>query len=111
MRELEKCLKALANRRRLAILKYLQKKKEASVAAISEEIELSFRSTSKHLQAPPNIGLPRHSGARTAQLADVLLSGGQTKTGRAAHPLPSLIFAYFPLWDRCRTPFSTNLSC
>ncbi|MBI5220931.1 MAG: winged helix-turn-helix transcriptional regulator [Candidatus Liptonbacteria bacterium] len=50
MRELEKCLKALANRRRLAILKYLQKKKEASVAAISEEIELSFRSTSKHLQ-------------------------------------------------------------
>ncbi len=48
-RELEKQLKALANRRRLAILKYLKSKREASVGEIAEEINLSFKSTSKHL--------------------------------------------------------------
>ena len=42
-------LKALANRRRLAILKYIQSEKEATVGDIAEAIKLSFRSTSKHL--------------------------------------------------------------
>lgn len=49
MKELEKILKALANRRRLAILKYLKVKKEAPVAEIAHEIKLSFKATSKHL--------------------------------------------------------------
>lgn len=49
MRELEKYLKALANRRRLAILKYLKRHREASVGEISDEINLSFKATSKHL--------------------------------------------------------------
>lgn len=49
MRKLEKILKALANRRRLAILKYLKEKKEAPVAEIAHEIDLSFKATSKHL--------------------------------------------------------------
>jgi len=49
MRELEKQLKALANRRRLAILKYLKDKGEASVMDIAKEINLSFKATSKHL--------------------------------------------------------------
>ncbi len=49
MRELEKILKALANRRRLAILKYLKEKKEAPVAEIADAIHLSFKATSKHL--------------------------------------------------------------
>ena len=48
-KELEKVLKALANRRRLAILKYIQSEKEATVGDIAEAIKLSFRSTSKHL--------------------------------------------------------------
>jgi DNA-binding transcriptional ArsR family regulator len=48
-RELEKQLKALANRRRLAILKYLKSKREAPVGDIAHEINLSFKSTSKHL--------------------------------------------------------------
>lgn len=46
---MEKNLKALANRRRLAILKYLRKNKEASVAELAHEIDLSFKATSKHL--------------------------------------------------------------
>ena len=46
---MEKILKALANRRRLAILKYLKNNKEASVGEIAGEINLSVKSTSKHL--------------------------------------------------------------
>ncbi len=47
--EVERLLKALANRRRLAILNLLRKRKEANVSDISESIRLSFTSTSKHL--------------------------------------------------------------
>ncbi len=46
---LEKVLKALANRKRIAILKYLKSKKEISVGDIASEINLSMKSTSKHL--------------------------------------------------------------
>ncbi len=49
MREMEKSLKAFANRRRLAILKYLKASGEASVGVIAAEIKLSFKATSKHL--------------------------------------------------------------
>ncbi len=48
-KELEKILKALANRRRLAILRCLKKSRRVSVQEIAEIIKLSFRSTSKHL--------------------------------------------------------------
>lgn len=47
--KMEKLLKALANRRRLAILKFLKEKKEASVGEIAHQIKLSFKATSKHL--------------------------------------------------------------
>lgn len=49
MKNLEKLLKAVANRRRIAIVRYLTKNKEASVSDISAEIKLSFKATSKHL--------------------------------------------------------------
>ncbi len=48
-RELEKILKALANKRRLAILKYLKNEGETSVGDIANKIKLSFKSTSRHL--------------------------------------------------------------
>ena len=48
-KELEKQLKALANARRLKILKYLDKVNKASVGDIAREIKLSFKSTSRHL--------------------------------------------------------------
>lgn len=47
-RELEKILKALANKRRILILKILKKRKRISMGDMSKEIKLSFRSTSKH---------------------------------------------------------------
>lgn len=49
IKNIEKILKTLGNRRRLAIIKYLIHEKEANVANISENINLSFKSTSKHL--------------------------------------------------------------
>ena len=49
MKNLEKQLKALANRRRLAILKYLKKVRQAPVGEIAGEINLSVKATSKHL--------------------------------------------------------------
>ena len=49
MKEYEKILKALANGRRLQILKYLKTKKIASVTDISSHIKLSLKSTSRHL--------------------------------------------------------------
>jgi DNA-binding transcriptional ArsR family regulator len=49
MREVERILKALANRRRLEILWYLKEHKEATVTAIASKIKLSFKATSKHL--------------------------------------------------------------
>ena len=48
-KELERILKALANRRRLAIMRVLKRDREAPVGDIAAEIHLSFRSTSKHL--------------------------------------------------------------
>lgn len=48
-KNLERVLKALANKRRLAIIQYLKKEKEATVGDIAEEIQLSFKATSKHL--------------------------------------------------------------
>ncbi|MBI4262505.1 winged helix-turn-helix transcriptional regulator [Candidatus Uhrbacteria bacterium] len=49
MKALEKNLKAIANRRRLAILSYLKKNREATVGDIADTIHLSFTATSKHL--------------------------------------------------------------
>ena len=49
MKYLEKIFKGLANRRRLAIIRLLNKEKELPVSDISRRIGLSFTSTSKHL--------------------------------------------------------------
>ena len=48
-RELEKMFKAFANRRRVAILRLLIKRKRLTVGNIAEGIRLSYKSTSKHL--------------------------------------------------------------
>ncbi len=49
MEDNEKILKALANRRRLVILKLLKSKKPRTVGELSKYLDLSFKSTSKHL--------------------------------------------------------------
>ena len=49
MKNLERTLKALANKRRLAIIKYLKEHQPASVGDIAAKIDISFKATSKHL--------------------------------------------------------------
>lgn len=49
MKKIERVLKALANKRRLAILKYLQRYGESSVTDLAHGIRLSLTATSKHL--------------------------------------------------------------
>ena len=48
-KELEKIFKSFANKRRIAIVRFLKNEKEATVGTISEKINLSFKSTSRHL--------------------------------------------------------------
>ena len=55
--ELEKVFKALANKRRLAIVKYLLSHKSASVGEIAEFLKLSIAATSRHLRQLANADL------------------------------------------------------
>ena len=48
--ELEKQLKALANKRRLRILTFITKRKQATVGEIADELGISMQATSKHLR-------------------------------------------------------------
>ena len=48
--ELEKQLKALANKRRLRILTFIGKRKQATVGEIADELGISMQATSKHLR-------------------------------------------------------------
>lgn len=50
MKELTKFLKAVANERRLMILKELYKGRPLNINTIAKRIGLSLKSTSKHLQ-------------------------------------------------------------
>ncbi|MEK7613800.1 MAG: metalloregulator ArsR/SmtB family transcription factor [Patescibacteria group bacterium] len=54
-RELEKVYKAVANRRRIAILRYL-KSGSATVGEVAKAIKLSLKSTSHHLQLLSSTG-------------------------------------------------------
>ena len=49
MKAAEKILKALANRKRLEALAFLNKTKTASVGEVAKAIKTSIKSTSKHL--------------------------------------------------------------
>ena len=53
-KELEKNFKALANKRRLMIIKFIRKSGRVSVGEIASAIKLSFKATSKHLMILAN---------------------------------------------------------
>lgn len=63
----EKIYKALANKRRLAIIQCLSKEEKITVGDISEKIKLSLTSTSKHLQILKNTGLVDNEQINTEQ--------------------------------------------
>ena len=49
-REIERVYKAVANRKRVLIVRYLQAVRTATVGDIAKAIRLSFKATSRHLQ-------------------------------------------------------------
>lgn len=57
MRELTKCLKALANERRLKIISILVKHEPLIINDIAERLGLSLKSTSKHIQKLSDCGI------------------------------------------------------
>lgn len=68
LRSLEKLYKAVANKRRLALLQILSRHRDLSVMDLADKIKLTFRSTSKHLQVLAGEGLvePIRSGTYVA---------------------------------------------
>lgn len=50
MSTVERILKALANRRRLAIVSYLRSHRTACVVEIAESLHFSYKATSRHLR-------------------------------------------------------------
>lgn len=48
-KELERQFKAVANKRRIAILTLLKRRDSVKVGVIADEIKLSFNATSKHI--------------------------------------------------------------
>ena len=50
LRELERILKPLANKRRLVALRTIKQRREASVGQIAEELKISIQAASRHLQ-------------------------------------------------------------
>ena len=50
MRELAKCMKAFANERRLLILRELTRREPLTIHTLAKRINLSLKSTSKHIQ-------------------------------------------------------------
>lgn len=57
MRDLTKCLKALANERRLKIISILAKHEPLIINDIAERLGLSLKSTSKHIQKLSDCGI------------------------------------------------------
>ncbi len=56
-KDLERVMKALANRRRIAAVRFIRKRKEANVGSVAESLKLSFKATSKHLAVLVNAGI------------------------------------------------------
>lgn len=57
LRDIERILKGLANRRRLVVVKLLLKRKEVTVAAVAGFLNLSFKATSRHLAILRQLGI------------------------------------------------------
>ncbi|MFY9462041.1 MAG: metalloregulator ArsR/SmtB family transcription factor [Candidatus Sungiibacteriota bacterium] len=62
--KMERVLKSLANRRRLAILKYIAEERASSVNNIAGEIRLSFKATSRHLRVLAHADILEHEQNR-----------------------------------------------
>lgn len=83
---LNKILKALANQRRMTILKLLQQERELTVGEIADNIDLSFRSTSRHLVILVHADILERRQRNLNQLY---------RLSDEPHPLVSLALSYY----------------
>ncbi len=65
-KQLVRILKSLANPRRMQILLFLRKHRSLNVSTIAEKLDLSFRSTSRHLQHLKDAGVIDHKQDSTS---------------------------------------------
>lgn len=56
-KELERIFKALANKRRIEIIRHIRVRRESTVGDIAEEINLSFKGVSKHMRILYSVGI------------------------------------------------------
>jgi DNA-binding transcriptional ArsR family regulator len=74
-KELEKILKAVANKSRIEIIRYIRIRREATVGDIADEINLSFKGVSKNLRILYAAGIleREQSGSQVVyQISDTL---------------------------------------
>ncbi len=83
MKKLVKILKGLANERRLKILQLLEGDTEKNVSSLSEELNLSFRSTSRHLRKMLDLGILKTRQTRN----NMFYSLDKDETGLIKHVL------------------------
>gem|GEM_PF-4621382 len=57
LRQLERLCKALANRRRLAAIRYLKEHRQATVGEVAAYLRLSISATSRHLSLLALVGV------------------------------------------------------
>ncbi len=100
MIKVERILKALANRRRLAILGHLKKNTEASVGAIAAEIRLSIKATSRHLRVLTAADIVEHE-QRGLQVFYRLSTDSDPIIGRLLSLLLQLKAPYTPNSNAC----------
>lgn len=85
MKQMEKILKALANQRRLSIIKFLKKNQPASVGDIAAQIGLSFKATSKHLGILRAVGILERTQQRLTMFYGI--ADKQEPTAQSIIPL------------------------
>ncbi len=83
MKNIERTLKALANRRRLEILRMLQKNKEMAVSDIAGALKLSVKATSKHLTILFSVDILEREQRRLKVHYRIVTSRAQSSTVRA----------------------------
>lgn len=79
-KELEKVLKAFANKRRIEIIRYIRMKRKATVGEIADEVNLSFKGVSKNLRVLYSAGIleREQNGLQvTYQISDSLSEAGR----------------------------------
>ena len=85
-KEFEKVLKALANRRRLAVVGYLKRHQNVAITDIAAHIDLSVKATSKHVSLLAAVGI-----VEKEQVSKLMLASLAHNLPRISRPIIALL--------------------